>query len=283
VDDSQKKNHSAALLRKKRQLDIRLAILIPIIDMVELAVTRGYYMLESALDITDELKLSIEKLSTDMENGAEKTDSIVKQIAEILEQSDELVPLLQLALTASGVSFSNRLDAGVSPNRLVQASSFITRANYSFSMAYSQKEQGNFHLIEVLVGPVFVVKTYSLFEGSARKQSNVDWTWKEEYTKTRVSLYRYPGSSADEPFDYRFAIEQDLNDGRFHDESVGKRRKLKVSEIARMFYTSSGKILNIEESTMPVLILKIKHHDSKSTPGKSTSTPTVHHETEWLL
>ncbi|KAK5671465.1 hypothetical protein BDV3_001200 [Batrachochytrium dendrobatidis] len=236
-------------------------------------------------------------------------DAIVETFQDVLQQVDNLVPFVQMGLQISGVQFGNRVPVGVSPVLLMRASAALTRINdeaQSQELAKSQqpldsialgqsglstkdtspiagkekekasKPESDIHKHALstdmpksfIPGPTINIKLYTLFEGSSRSRTVVDWTWKEEYPKCRARLCRHPTE-----FNYSLHLDQDLNDGRFHDpeESTatpstldqnskfiqGGKRHISLEHIQRLFYTNSGKLLNIEDASMPVLVLKV--------------------------
>ena len=252
--------------------------------------------------------------------------AIVSGIQRLLARIDQDIPLIQLAITASGESLSTSLPPGISPSRLMQASTFLSFGDMQFASDPTQTVQ---------VGPTFTLSLYMLFvgHGSAStsrpaKDANVPITperpgrentknkeeygfeegdrkpiWQEVIHKARVRLCRIPfswtfarqrgyspalpdGSSASErvrseassaagrPDEYSYHIEivEDLDDGRLHDEDgaryipfdgitkAGIRESLPIYQISKIFYTDTGRILNIGNATdgdnNPVLLLK---------------------------
>lgn len=129
---------------------------------------------------------------------------------------------------------------------------------------------------------------YGLGEGDRKP------LWQEIIHKARVRLCRAPQSFAGrdsgvvagelEPeFSYYLEIIEDLDDGRVHadDEEAasvdgvaraGIREIISVDQLSKLFYTDSGKLLNISQDTeggnRPVLLLK---RDSSSMPSDSAA------------
>lgn len=59
-------------------------------------------------------------------------------------------------------------------------------------------------------------------------------------------------------YSYILSIEEDFNDGRYHDENDNQIiKEIDVSVITKLFFSAAGKLLKIEESKSPVLVLKI--------------------------
>jgi hypothetical protein len=82
---------------------------------------------------------------------------------------------------------------------------------------------------------------------------------------------------------YQLKITQDLEDGRYHDEDeVAATKLIAITDILKMFYTISGKLLNIEESTLPVLVLKLTFSEASADHKSKTATPKPASKTEWI-
>ncbi len=122
--------------------------------------------------------------------------SIIQAMKQLLDKIEDAVPLINLAITASGASLSTSLPSSVSPSRLLQASTFLTAGDAQYSISPSGSVQ---------VGPTFILSMYMLFVGHLRPQNEEDIresTWKEVIHKAvlklvRVSindLYNLPGS-----------------------------------------------------------------------------------------
>lgn len=313
---------------------------------------RGNVFLESAVPLTKSLHRAIVSLGKRLEAAAvveeEQTTgllpkrdvrdaarqhmaliSIVDEIKSLLARIDREIPLIQLAITASGESMSNSMPAGISPSRLMQASTFLSIGDTQFASDPTRPVQ---------IGPSFTVSCYMLFlghsEAKGRKAGDntpktpngVNGTahqqpkeqayglgegqrkpiWQEVMHKARVRLCRTPmGWGFDrktgycentvtdldtasrtafgrtDEFSYHLEIIEDFDDGRLHDEDgtdallydnilAGIRESIPVHQISKIFYTDTGKILNIgnaaEGENNPVLLLK---RDAKAaTPGE---------------
>lgn len=200
------------------------------------------------------------------------------------------MPLINLAITTSGVSLSTNLPSTVSPSRLLQASTFLTAGDTQYFMSPSQGVQ---------IGPTFTLSLYMLFAGHIRPQTEEhmrNTTWKEVIHKARVKLRRVPmdllNSVAGEPspvpgmahnhlkgevrtdeFAYQILIIEDLDDERGHSydtpeeapdkfddvQQAGIREVIPIHQISKIFYADTGKILNIGSEggpNSPILLLK---------------------------
>ncbi|KAF2123524.1 Ran-binding-domain-containing protein [Dothidotthia symphoricarpi CBS 119687] len=307
------------------RLDSKIKIISPAIDMIELIAARGNTSLESAVTLTKSLRWDIQELGNRVEKavaeeqlsrrGSSKAKSraqndlelkiIISDMKKLLDRIEDAVPLINLAITTSGVSLSHTLPATVSPSRLLQASTFLTSGDGQYCMTKPRAQQ---------IGPTFFLSMYMLFAGYANRPHEEgirETTWKEVMHKARVTLLRVPldnvydypipfGSNvrrADEanhnhiPSDsklqeyaYQLLIVEDLDDGRMHnyedDEpcpepydgiaQAGLREIVPIHEISKIFYADTGKILNIGtegESSNPILLLK---RDINATPPRRT-------------
>ena len=216
------------LIKLDKKLTRKLLVVNPIIDSLELQVTQGRNDLDHILQLTDEFKQSLEKLSIRVHRQT-PTENL-NQMKEIVEDIDDLIPLLQLVPRATQ---RTSVDAKLCVSRLLQASAAMQKPLPGAGEVDCQ----------------FTVRLYTLFQGSARKNA-VDWTWKEDYSKCTVTLKREP------QFSYTLVLTENFGDGRVHDEAP-RHRAINVPVIEKMFYACSGTLLNIKEATLPVLVLKV--------------------------
>ena len=111
---------------------------------------------------------------------------IVQAIRKLLTRIEDAVPLINLAITASGASLSSSLPSTVSPSRLLQASTFLTAGDSQYGASSTSYAQ---------IGPTFTLSMYMLFLGHLRPQNEEDVresTWKEVVHKADVRLMRVP-------------------------------------------------------------------------------------------
>lgn len=109
---------------------------------------------------------------------------IVQAIRKLLTRIEDAVPLINLAITASGASLSSNLPSTVSPSRLLQASTFLTAGDSQYGASSSSYVQ---------IGPTFTLSMYMLFLGHLRPQNEEELresTWKEVIHKADVRLMR---------------------------------------------------------------------------------------------
>jgi hypothetical protein len=148
------------------------------------------------------------------------------------------------------------------------------------------------------IGQSFTLTLYMLFAGHSHRQEHVsakDLTWQEVMYKCRVKLQRVPlfydeeagdnagdkglrAQSKIQEYCYELSLVEDLDDGRVHDMERGRphpfedvaqaglRARIPVHQICKMFYTTSGKLLGIDESNSPILL--IKRNENAPAPRK---------------
>lgn len=125
------------------------------------------------------------KAQNKVQNQAE-LKRIVVAIRKLLSRIEDAVPLINLAITASGASLSSTLPSTVSPSRLLQASTFLTAGDAQYGIPPFRAVQ---------IGPSFTLSMYMLFLGHVRPQNEEDVrqsTWKEVIHKAHVKLMRVP-------------------------------------------------------------------------------------------
>ena len=296
------------LARLQVRLEGKIRIISPAIDMIELIAARGNTTLESAVGLTKDIRYEIQSLGVRLNEAAndeqllrrnssraktreqseQQMRTIILEIKALLDRIEDAVPLINLAITTSGVNLSTKLSGTISPSRLLQASTFLTAADSSYTKHPGSREQ---------VGPTYVLSMYMLFAGHATRPEDEDCaraaTWKEVLHKAKVKLIRLPldqlydlpgedsgaaqasfrESTTSAEFAYQLLIIEDLDDDRVHTfesedlqpgpfddvAKAGIREVVPIHEISKVFYADTGKILNIGsdgETNNPVLLLK---------------------------
>ena len=191
----------------QQRLESKIRIVSPAIDMIELISARGNTSLDSAVSLTKTIRLDIQTLglrlaraATDEEllrrdNSSAKSQAdvdaelkaIIVDMKRLLNRIEDAVPLINLAITTSGVNLSTQLPATVSPSRLLQASTFLTAGDTRYAMSPRHAVQ---------IGPIFVLSLYMLFAGHSNRPHDEEGiretTWKEVIHKARVKLLRVP-------------------------------------------------------------------------------------------
>lgn len=308
IKEAPKGKEREELSRLQVRLEGKIRIISPAIDMIELIAARGNTTLESAVTLTKDIRYEIQNLGVRLNDAAndeqllrrnssraksrEETEQqmrvIIAEIRSLLERIEDAVPLINLAITTSGVNLTTKLSGSISPSRLLQASTFLTAADRAYTAAPGSRQQ---------VGPTYVLSMYMLFAGHASRPIDDEGiraaTWKEVIHKARVKLIRVPldclydlpgedsgqthtsfrESVTSAEFAYQLLIIEDLDDdrvhtfepdeaqpGRFNDvPNAGIRAAIPIHEVAKIFYADTGKILNIGgggETNNPVLLLK---------------------------
>lgn len=253
---------------------------------------RGNTSLESTFQLTRELKKDIDTFEEKIEEISSSLDpqtstkraqaalSAVKEyVNDLLFRIEEAIPLISLALTTSGANLSARMPDSVSPGRFLQAGNYVMKADEKYESLVATGKNPSNTPIRVQVGPSFNLVLYTIFYGTIRNPhlaSSSDITWKEEHARCRVRLWRVNDLGAvslndinnqdarpvlmEEQLEYQYimTVEESFKDGRYHesDESP-QRRAIDISTVTRLFFSASGKLLQIEESKSPVLVLKL--------------------------
>ncbi|KAI7525478.1 Ran-binding-domain-containing protein [Hortaea werneckii] len=301
--ESPKSKAHSELQALQIRLDSKIRIISPAIDMIELISARGNTSLESAVNLTKEIRYEIQRLGTRLGEAAEEEKlirrgssrakgrdeceaefkAIIADIKALLERVEDAIPLINLAITTSGVNLSTKLSATISPSRLLQASTFLTAADSKFTVEPNGRQQ---------VGPTWTVSLYMLFAGHANRMASEDakvreTTWKEVIHKARIKLVRVPldqlyslpgeqsqsvsnglpskdtetmrGDAKAAEYAYQLLLIEDLDDDRVHtfddDEpqpgpfedvaQAGIRDLVPIHEASKIFYADTGKILGI--------------------------------------
>ncbi|PWW72368.1 Ran-binding-domain-containing protein [Tuber magnatum] len=278
------------------RLEQKIRIISPAIDLVEIISARGNTSLESALTLTKNIRHDIQSLGVKVaglsaQGGGHKRrrsqdeiNDVVQGIKQLLRKIEDAVPFINLAITTSGVNISSNIPHNVSPSRLMQASTLLTAGDTAYSMNPFNPAQ---------IGTTFTLSLYMLFAGHSHRREHVsskDLTWQEVIYKCRVKLQRVPlvydddqdgdGASRNthqlraqskiDEYCYELCLIEDLDDGRMHEveegkqppgsfddvERAGLRARIPIHQVSKIFYTNSGQLLGIEDSSSPILLVK---------------------------
>ncbi|KAI6382873.1 hypothetical protein MCOR25_000389 [Pyricularia grisea] len=337
VDD---KSIRAELKLLQQELNERIKIISPAIDLIEFKAGRGNVFLENAVPLAKGLRRSIVTLGKRLEDvacaeeeaqkhasdprarprtsesQAAELRSIISEMKTLLGRIERDAHMLQFAISASGENLSTSLPPGVSPSRLMQASTFLSIGDTQFASDPYRPAQ---------IGPSFTLSLYLLFMGHSKTETRarpaesnalspidsgnpVNNTtnhedepygfqegerkplWQEVVHKARVRLCRVPPDwkfdrergyiplpstqspsraqhahssysyAAKNEFSYHLEIVEDLDDGRLHDEEggffddmpmAGIRESIPLHQLSKIFYTNTGRILNIGQELAP--------------------------------
>ena len=111
------------LMQLQIRLESKIRIVSPAIDIIELISARGNTTLDSALNLTKEIRFSIQRLGARLNEAANEEEllrlgskraktreqverilaSIIAEIKALLLRIEDAVPLINLAITTSGV------------------------------------------------------------------------------------------------------------------------------------------------------------------------------------
>lgn len=289
------------LEKARARLQTKILIISPAIDLIELISARGNTSLASTQELTKSLKHDIDDFDRKVETvyeliessskgkitrNSKKTVEAIKEVRnhidDLLYRIEEAIPLISLALTTSGANLSSSLPNSVSPGKMLQAANFLTRADE----LYDSNQP------DIQVGPTFSMKLYTIFYASHRNPhaGNTDITWKEEYAKCHVSLWRRsPATTSGSRLEYNYdlVLEEDLRDDRYHEENEKPRKMvIDVCIVTRLFFSASGRLLEIEESNSPVLVLKLNEGFRRSSITKESDsfdlTEHINDNVEWI-
>ncbi|ODV91229.1 hypothetical protein CANCADRAFT_44837 [Tortispora caseinolytica NRRL Y-17796] len=265
----------------KEKLRIKINIVVPATDLIQLVAARGNSSIDSAVELANDLRSEIDQFHMYVDRSLD--DSMLSKfsqsnIAEIenrmkllIAKLDDVIPLLTLALTISGATLNASLPKTISPSRLLQAAKYIGDTNTRAFEALKPAENSSPD-VYINVGPEFILKLYTV---STTNVASKTWKycWREEFAKCRVQLrraVRLSNASKSDFYTYELKLCEDLNDGLYHEESEiantsngfpeGLTKTLSVSGISKLFFSASGKLLEVDDCTSPVLILKLNKH-----------------------
>ncbi|KAK9332933.1 RanGTP-binding protein-domain-containing protein [Lipomyces starkeyi] len=291
--DKLPEDEKESLEKIKRRLNTKIKIVSPAIDLIQLIAARGNTSLDSTAALTRALRRDINEFDDRVEQASQRiqlakstdekrkaANSVEQYMLGLLSRIEDSIPLISLALTTSGANLQASLPDTVSPSRLLQASAFLLAADSAFDSRPFERHQ---------VGPTFTLKLYTVFYGTARNPHTTtagDITWKEEYPKCYIEIFRVPiekevsngeGHKDSHRFanrltySYELVVTEDLDDGRYHDEFDsenppkpdangairGRSRTVPLSIITRLFFSASGRLLEIDDAISPVLVVKL--------------------------
>ncbi|CAH6721107.1 ran-specific GTPase-activating protein 30 [[Candida] jaroonii] len=247
---------TSMILKKRKRISTKISIISSSIELIKLISAQGNSALASTMELIEELEESFETFDQDVEamiqdlNGNGDKQRIIKNVEkkmnELIEEIDESVPLINLSLITCSVNRN-----GVSLSKLIKASNYLEK-NTDPGQDKDDGEDAKDEAKEINVGPPFSFKFYSIFYNPSRLEnggSQLDCiSWKEKYAKAIVQISKDP---------YNITITEDFNDGRYHDdEDEPEKKVIKLEDIGKLFFTSSGKILRLDNN-LPVLILKL--------------------------
>ncbi|KAF3985702.1 hypothetical protein FT663_04915 [Candidozyma haemuli var. vulneris] len=246
------------IFKAKEKLDRKLSSVTQLISLIKLENVSKNSILKPTVDLIDDLEKDINQFNDRMDqmvhstspmNTKQTIEVIQKDLSELNQSLNEVVPYINLALNVTGLNFKND-STDISFSSLLRA--------YSYLFAVGR------HSEDVTTGPEFDFKFYSVFynpsrvryiEGAASSVSAL--SWKEEYARCRVQLIR------ESAFQYHIQITENYDDGRYHEDEVVQRKTYPVNNVLRQYYTASGKLLRLEDSDSPILVIKVKGKENE--------------------
>jgi hypothetical protein len=175
-------------------------------------------------------------------------EALQEKYKRFMEKLDAFVPYLQLALalsTTASPSMSRRNDIPLS---------VLLRASHMVQSALDKKSC------------MATVRVFSLFVASVRVKSQIQWSWKELLPMAACHTQRVSSDS----IKYNLIIEQDLDDGMYHEETEEPSViTIPVSSIECMFYATASKLLRIDETSHPCIIIKYKKQQKEEDDGST--------------
>lgn len=266
-------SEKARIEKARAKLRTKVSIVSSSIDLIKLVSARGGYALEPALQLANDLQHEIDEFeeqmvvvldSLDSSNEKDSIKLVEKSISLLVESINDAIPLINLSLITSGVSFTNSMAAKASTGKLLHSSHLLCESNQNFS------DKGN--KSDVVVGPPFDLKLYTVFYNPSRfkyveesvnsplmtqstDQGLLAISWKEEYARASCTLIRSKGDE----FKYRLHIKENFNDDRYHDDDEVPRDKvIEIKDLQKQFFSASGRLLRLEGSNSPVLTMKMR-------------------------
>lgn len=253
--DKMPESEKSPLFSSRAKLDTKLRSVMEVISLIKLDNGSRNSILAPTVELIKNLEKEIDAFNHKMKAVMETTSlvaskdsiNIIKEELATLHLSlNEIVPYLNLALNAS--SLCNKDFKGLtSISSLLIASSYLLHANASEN-----------------VGPTFDFKFFSVFYNSSRmkfvngasEEAATALTWKEEFARCQVQLKRSRAESG--YFDYSLDVSENFDDDRYHAEESPQRKQYQIGNLVRQFFTASGKLLRLESSDSPILVIKVK-------------------------
>lgn len=244
------------------RLETKTEALAASFELIKISVARGNSALEPTEKLVDALKTEIDDFESNiarlLEQVGEKSSLDTLKAAEasskrLLDTINDALPLISLSVIVSGVNMATVTTPQLSLSRLLEANSYL--------MHNSKATDSSEIRLDV------DLKFYTVFYNPARLKYVEDApiidtasaiTWKEEFSRATCTLERIDGKN----FSYELVVTESFDDGLYHDDDDEPQvRRTKISSIEKQFFSLSGKLLKLENSDSPVLILKTRDTD----------------------
>lgn len=246
----------------RSRLEVTVTILSSSIDLIKLRTSQGNSSLEPTLKLIDGLTSEIDDVQLKLDNisrnlaGASDTKStqvIETIILRLLDSVNNAIPLLNLAISTSGLSATNARRSNISLSQLLQAHGELN-AQFSNTSPSSNSK----------IGPAFELNVFTVFLNPSRQayvevptpsSDDSPILWKEEFARAICQIHVKLGKL----YDYELVINESFKDGRYHeDDDIPRKMSIDLMNIVRQFASAAGQLLRVEGVNSRVLTLKIE-------------------------
>lgn len=170
------------LSKQRRKLKTKIDIINVTIDLIKLAASRGNTVLESTLELIDDLHEQFTSFDEGVNDitaqlSSANTKESVKRVEgymhDLMLEINDAIPILNLSLITSGINLNGMTNFNaISPGRLLQASNYLNEGDGT-------------------IGPVFDLVVYTIFYNPSRMKyvdEGMDElsciTWKETFARS---------------------------------------------------------------------------------------------------
>lgn len=250
------------IIRKRNQLKDKIEIVMYSAEILQLMAARGNSNLSSVLrlvdylneDIDDFTQVSAKYINRELNATSDVTlqTSTIKYIEAVMDKLiskvDNIIPVLNLVITThSNASIRNFQDY-FSPGRLLNATTLVEDSNKKYNKAKA----------ETVVGPTFSLTLFDIFyNANTGDGEHASITWREKFTRCDFEVVRQVSKSKE--YSYKLTMKENFEDDRYHDYDVKEEEiEYDISLIKKLFFSVSGKLLNLEDRSSPVLVFKMK-------------------------
>ncbi|KAJ3361864.1 hypothetical protein GGF32_006893 [Allomyces javanicus] len=251
---------------QRRQLEQKVAILTPSIDMIQVVCAKSNHVgLHAVLTMAQDLHRDLDTLSAFLATalGSDSAHSVSlaqvhavsERVQAILAKIEDSVPYLNLAIAVSGVKLGGGTGSAgaraaapasaLSLSVLLNASALLQRA----ALAADEADNGS---STATVPMAFPCRVYRLFEASVRAEGRPNWTWKLEHLQSAVTV-RWADPTV-----------EGASGALVVTDRMGENETLTwdLADLKRMLFTATGRLLNIPDSSpgAPVLVLHLDEY-----------------------
>ncbi|KAJ3370207.1 hypothetical protein GGF31_004265 [Allomyces arbusculus] len=251
---------------QRRQLEQKVAILTPSIDMIQVVCAKSNHVgLHAVLTMAQDLHRDLDTLSAFLATalGSDSVHSVSlaqvhavsERVQAILAKIEDSVPYLNLAIAVSGVKLGGGTgSAGARAAAPASALSLSVLLNASalLQRAALAADEANDDSSTATVPMAFPCRVYRLFEASVRAEGRPNWTWKLEHLRSAVTV-RWADPTVEGASGALVVMDR-----------TGENDTLQwdLADLKRMLFTATGRLLNIPDSSpgAPVLVLHLDEY-----------------------